>query len=103
MKPTEETPVLKYDNILVSSRGLAETDAKKVILFVPSVEVDHIFLKFGRADHRPIISLSLGVILALVGIYGLVEFVLAPRGFRYEMGMLFFGFVGGLLIFDALK
>jgi hypothetical protein len=45
----------------------------------------------------------LGIIFALMGIYGLAEFILAPRGFRYEMGMVFFGFVGGVLIFDAIK
>jgi hypothetical protein len=103
MQPTEQNRNLKCANILVTPRGLAEIDGKKVVLFVPSAEVDHIILRFGRADHRPAISMFLGIIFALMGIYGLAEFILAPRGFRYEMGMVFFGFVGGVLIFDAIK
>jgi hypothetical protein len=103
MQAEQSLPVLKCKNIIASPRGLAEADGKKVILFVPGAEIDHVILKYGRAEHRPIVSLTIGVIFALVGIFGLVELILAPRGLRYELGMMFFGFIGGSIIFDALK
>jgi len=103
MPATEATPVLKCDNILVSSRGMTETMANKVVIFVPTAEIDRISLKFGRSDHRPMVSLSLGIILASVGIYGLIYLVLAPRGYRFEIAMMFFGAIGGTIIFDTLK
>jgi hypothetical protein len=99
----EEKPVLKCDNILVSPRGIAETHGNKAVIFVPATEIEGITLKYGRAEHRPILSLSIGVVFALVGVFGLVEFFLAPRGYRYELGMVAFGIIGATLIFDALK
>ena len=102
MQAEQSLPVLKCKNIVISPRGLAEADGKKVVLFVPAIEIDHIILKHGKAEHRPIVSLTIGVIFALIGVYGLVELILAPRGLRYELGMMFFGFVGGSIIFDAL-
>jgi hypothetical protein len=101
---TEQTlPVLKCKNIIVSPRGLAEADGKKVILFVAVADIDHIILKHGRVEHRPIVSLVIGAVFALVGVWGLVELILAPSGLRYELGMIFFGLIGGSIIFDALK
>jgi hypothetical protein len=99
----EDKPILKCDNILISSRGMAETHAKKVVIFVPTVEIDRITLKFGRSDYRPILTMSIGVVLALVGIFGLTKFIVAPRGFRYELGMFAFGLIGGSMIYDTLK
>ena len=103
MEAGQSPPVLKCKNIVVSPRGLAEADGKKVILFVPASEVDHIVLKHGRAEHRPIVSLVIGIVFGLIGVWGLGELILAPRGLRYELGMIFFGFIGGSIIFDALK
>jgi hypothetical protein len=103
MQTQETTSVLKCKNILISLRGLAEVDGKKVVLFVPAAEIDHVILKYGKAEHRPILALLMGVIFALVGVCGLVELILAPRGLRYELGMMFFGFIGGSIIYDALK
>jgi hypothetical protein len=96
-------PSLKYDNILASARGMAETHASKVVIFVPVDEVVRVTLKYGRSDHRPIISLSIGIGLSLVGVFGLIEMVEAPGGFRYELAMAAFGVVGGSMIFDTLK
>jgi hypothetical protein len=103
MQTSEEASVLKCNNIVISTRGLAEVDGKKIILFVPKDEVNQITLKYGKAEHNPIISLVIGIILALVGLAGLVELILAPRGLRYELGMMFFGFIGGSLLFDSMK
>ncbi len=94
---------MRYDNILVSSRGITEVHGKKLVLFVPAAEIDHIILKFGRSEHRPIVSLSIGIVLMLIEIYGLVYLILAPAGFRYEVGMILFGVMGGSVVFDALK
>ena len=103
MQTTEDTQILRYDNILVSKRGITEVHDKKVVLFVPSAEIDHVILKFGRSEHRPIVSLSIGIIMTLVGIYGLTYLILAPAGFRYETGMIVLGAISGTIIFDALK
>ena len=96
-------PLLRCDNIVVSSRGIAETHGRKVVAFVPSGEIEGITLKYGRSDHRPAVSMSIGIILALAGVFGLVEFCMAPRGFRYELGLVAMGIIGGSIIFDSLK
>jgi len=103
MQPTEENQSLRCDNIVVTPRGIAETCGKKIMIFVPATEVERITLKYGRSDHRPVFSLSVGVIFALVGVFGLIEFIIATRGYRYELGMVAFGIIGGSLIYDALK
>ena len=95
--------VLKYDSIVVSPRGIAETSGKKVVVFVPAGDIERITLNYGRSDHRPIVSMSIGIVLAIVGVCGLIEFIIAPRGYRYEVGMMTFGAIGGSLIHDALK
>jgi hypothetical protein len=103
MPTTEEKPILKCDNIIVSSRGITETDRNKIIVFVPANEIEKITLKFGRSEHRPIVSLSIGIIFALIGLFGLVDFFWATRAWRYEIGMILLGAIGGSIIFDTLK
>jgi len=103
MQSAEDKPVLKCDNIIVSPRGITEADGNKVMVFVPANEIERITLKFGRAEHRPIVSLSIGIILASIGLFGLVEFFRATGGWRYEIGMMLLGAIGGSLIFDTLK
>ncbi len=103
MESHQEKPILKCDNIVLSSRGIAETHGKKLVIFVPADEIERITLKFGKSDHRPMASISIGVVLGLVGIFGLIEFFIAMKGYRYELAMVAFGIVGGSLIFDALK
>jgi hypothetical protein len=103
MQTTEEKQNLKCDNILVTPRGIAETCGRKVMIFIPAAEVESITLKYGRSEHRPVFSLSVGVILALIGVFGLVEFVITTRGYRYELAMVAFGIIGGSFIYDALK
>jgi len=34
---------------------------------------------------------------------GIIEFIRSMRGYRYEIGMMAFGAIGGTIIFDALK
>jgi hypothetical protein len=102
MESNEEKPVLKYDNIVVSPRGLAEAHGKKVVIFVPAPEIERVTLKFGRAEHNPIVSIGIGIILAAVGIFGLY-LLSSGKGNRYDLGMVAMGIIGGSLIFDALK
>lgn len=103
MQAAEENQNLRYDTILVTPRGIAETSGKKVMIFVPANEITLITLIYGRPDHVPIFSLLAGVVFSLVGVFGLIEFIIATRGFRYELGMIAFGIIGGSLIYDALK
>jgi len=103
MQSTEDAPILRYDNILVSPRGVTEVHDKKIVLFVPSAEINNMILKFGRSEHRPIVSMLIGILFILIGIYGLVYLFLAPAAFRYEIGMLLFGVMGDSIVFDALK
>jgi hypothetical protein len=103
MQTTDAAPILKCRNVVASPRGLAEGDGRKAIIFVPAGEVTRIILKYGNPEHRPIVSLLIGGVLGLLGLAGLVELFLAPRGLRYELGMIVFGLIGGSLIFDATK
>jgi hypothetical protein len=102
MPPNNEKEVLKY-NIVVSPRGMAEAHGKKAVIFVPASEINRITLKFGRAEHRPIVSISIGAVLALVGLFGLDIFFTGKKGNRYDLGLVALGIIGGSLIFDALK
>lgn len=103
MSSTEAQPILKFDNILVSPRGISEVHASQVVIFVPTEEIDRVTLKFGRSEHRPLLTMSIGLSLMLVGFFGLYGIAVAPGGFRYELGMVVLGAIGGLLIFDTLK
>ena len=103
MKDTEAKPVLRYDNLLFSARGISEVHGKKLILFIPAAEIEHLELKFGRSEHRPLVSLAIGIGFTLIGGFGLVYLCLAPRAFRYELAMMVFGCIGGTIIFDVLK
>jgi hypothetical protein len=103
MPTEEEKPILRCDTVLVSPRGIAETHGKKAVIFVPAAEIERITLKFGRPEHRPIVSLVIGAVFVLVGIVGIIEFIRSMRGYRYEIGMMAFGAIGGTIIFDALK
>ena len=103
MPTPEDKPALQYDNILVTTRGIAEIHGRKVVIFVPAADIDRLTLKFGRSDHRPKFTLSISLILAAAGLYGLVEFFLSPRGFRIDLGMIALGIIGGSMIFDTLK
>lgn len=103
MPSTEEKPVLKYDTIVVSTRGMAEVHGRKVVIFIPASEINRITLKFGRAEHNPIVSIGIGAVLALVGIFGLIVFFAGTKGNRYDLGLIALGIIGGSLIFDALK
>jgi hypothetical protein len=103
MQSPGENQSLTYDNILVTPRGITEVDGRKIMIFVPVAEIERITLKYGRSDHRPVVSLGVGVIFALIGVFGLVEFIVATRGYRYEMGMMAFGLIGGSFIHETLK
>jgi hypothetical protein len=103
MQPTENKETVKCDNIVVSTRGIAETSGKKVVIFVPSADIERITLNYGKSDQRPMVSMSLGIVFALVGVFGLVEFVLAPSGYRFELAMIAFGLIGASFVNDALK
>lgn len=98
-----EKPVLKCSNIVVSARGLAETHGKKIVIFVPAGEIGRITLRFGRAEHSPIFSVTVGAALGLVGVWGLIKFFLAPGGYRYELAMVVLGIIGGSMIFDTFR
>ena len=100
---TEEKQSLRYDNILLTRRGIAEIHGRKVVIFIPAADIKSIALKYGRPEHRPIISLTLGAIFAIIGILGLVDFFFAMAAFRYELGAIAFGVIGASIIYDVLK
>ena len=103
MQPAETKETLKYDNIVVSPRGIAEASGKKAVVFVPADEIERITLHFGKSDHRPMVSIALGVVFILVGVFGLVEMVWSMRGYRYKIAMVALGLIGASFINDALK
>lgn len=103
MASTEEKPVLRYDNIVISPNGMAEAHGRKVVIFVPAVDIESVTLKFGRPEHRPLLSIIIGAILVLVGIFGLIDFFFGKKANRYVLGLVAFGIIGGSLIFDAFK
>jgi hypothetical protein len=103
MPSNEEKSVLKYDNIVVSPRGMAEAHGRKVVIFVPAADINRVTLKFGRTEHNPIASICVGAAFAAVGIFGLVLFFVRHKGNRYYLGLVTLGIIGGSFIFDALK
>jgi hypothetical protein len=103
MPSTDEQTTLKYDTIAVTPRGMAETHGKKIVLFVPAGEINRITLKFGRAEHRPAVSLTIGILLGLVGIWGLIGCFNPAKENRYYLGLIALGIFGGSIIFDTLK
>jgi len=103
MDEPENTPSLKYDNLGASTRGLAEIHRNKIVLFARANQIESIFLKFGHSSHRPVLSSIVGIIFLPIGLYGLVECLFAPAGFRYEIGLIALGIIGGSLIHDTLK
>lgn len=103
MDAPENSLSLKYDNLGASARGLAEIHRNKIVLFARASQIDSIFLKFGHSSHRPILTLVLGLIFLPIGLYGLIECLFAPAGFRYEIGLIAIGIIGGSLIHDTLK
>ena len=104
MQTPESKEILKYDKYLwFLPQGIAEAAGKKAVIFVPAAEIEHITLHYGKSDHRPMVSIALGVVFIVVSVFGLVEFVIAPRGYRYELAMVALGLIGGSFINDALK
>jgi len=99
----EEKPALKYDHLLISSRGMFELHDGKIIVFAPAAEIHRATLRFGRPDHRPLVSLVIGVALSLVGLGGVIGLISGLRGLRYKLGMIVVGAIGGSIIFDTLK
>ena len=103
MQATENLPVLRCDNVLVSARGITEAHGNKVMIFVPAAEIERMTLRLGRSDYHPIVTLTIGIVLSVLGVVGLVGLVVAPVLFRYELGLALFLMLGGSLIFDGLK
>jgi len=63
---SQEKPVLKYGNIVVSAQGRAEMEGSRIVILVPTAEVNRVVLKYGRPEHCPLFSISVGVLLGLV-------------------------------------
>ena len=103
MQSTTDTGILRCDNLAVSARGITETDRNKVVVFVPSEEIDHVELRFGRSAHHPLASLAMGAAFVAAGLWGLVHLMVAPAGFRYEAAAAALGMIGGAIVFDVLK
>jgi hypothetical protein len=103
MESNEEQPVLRCDHIQISAQGMAEVHGRKVVIFVPAADIERVTLKFGRPEHNPFISITIGIVMVLVGIFGLVDFFAAKKTNRYVLGLVAFGIIGGSLIFDAFK
>ncbi|CAN5828501.1 hypothetical protein BH09VER1_BH09VER1_42200 [soil metagenome] len=94
---------LRYDNLGASARGLAEIHRDKIVLFARAADIDQVLLKFGHSSHRPILTSALGLLFIPIGAYGLIECLFSPAGFRYEIGLIALGIIGGSLIYDTLK
>jgi hypothetical protein len=103
MAANDEKATLRYDTVAVTPRGIAETHGRKIVLFVPAGEISRITLKFGKSDHRPLVSLTIGILLGIVGIAGIILLFLPGKGNRYYLGLVALGVIGGSLIFDTLK
>ena len=103
MPSTGEQTTLRYDTIAATPRGIAETHRNKIVIFVPAGEINRITLKFGRSDHRPALSMSIGILLALVGVWGLIGCFNPAKENRYYLGLVALGIFGGSIIFDTLK
>ncbi|HEV7405417.1 MAG TPA: hypothetical protein VGO11_20910 [Chthoniobacteraceae bacterium] len=103
MSSPEPPARLQYDNLVVSPRGISELHGRKVMLFVPGPQIERMTLRFGRTDHRPLLTLTAGLLLAAVGVLGIVQFGVSPKGIRWELGMVALGGLGASMIYDTLK
>lgn len=103
MDASENTLSLKYDRLGASARGLAEIHRNKIVLFARASQIEEILLKFGHSSHRPVLTAIVGLIFVPIGLYGLIECLFSPAGFRYEIGLIALGIIGGSLIYDTLK
>lgn len=103
MEPSGAKPVLRYDNVVISADGMTEAHGRKMVIFVPAADIERVTLKFGRPEHNPIVSLTIGIVMLLVGIAGLALFFVGHKANRYYLGLVAFAFIGGSLIFDTLK
>lgn len=81
---------------------MQEADGNALIQLVPRADIDRVVLRFGGAEHRPIVSLTLGVVLSSVGLVGLL-FLFTGIPARVKLGMIAFGAVGGSVLFDTAK
>jgi hypothetical protein len=98
-----ENPQL-YLNISSSERGLSELSRGRCIVSVRKEQIQSVEIKFGSQAERPLPLLMLGLILAGIGIVGVI--FLKGGGFallRMGVGFVFFGGLGAFCIYEALK
>jgi hypothetical protein len=94
---------LKYDNISFSERGVFEIQRGRQVAGVLAPDIKQIRLQYGTGANRPIFEAIVGTVLLLVGIKGLLLFIAAPMGFRYELALMVLGAIGASMLFDVLK
>ena len=98
------TEQLTYLNITFSNQGVAEFSGKRRVVFIPRDEIRRIESKMGSRAERPLLQGIAGVILCGVGLVGLRLFINAGVAFlRWEAGFVFFGGLGGWLLWEVLE
>ena len=85
-RSTEIRLILECDNIRVTPRGMEEFHANRVLIFVPANEIGHIILRFGRSDHRPMVTMLIGIALSLAGVIGLMNWSWLRLGIATNWG-----------------
>jgi len=103
MKPPEDKPTLKCDNIVVAPRGIMEVQSGKIINLVPTSEIDRLTLKFGRPSLYPVGTIVVGSAVTLAGGYGVAALIVAPQAYRVELGLVVLGIVGIFMLAQAQK
>jgi len=74
------------------------------MIFLPKDQVQFIELKFGSRAERPLMQVILGLLLVALGLVGLYLVVMGGvRGLYWGVGLIFFGGIGALCLYEAIK
>ncbi len=93
-----------YLEVAISERGLKELNRGECVIFIPKNQVQRIELKFGSRAERPLMQAGFGIILVLLGCWGVYMMVNGGlEAFRYESALLFLGGLGGWLLWETVQ
>ena len=95
---------VRYLNLMLSEKGIAELDGKHCAVFIPKEQVKSIEVRHGRRSERPLMQGVGGVVLIGLGVVG-VRMIVAEGvvTIRWSIGFLVFGGLGVWMMWEAFR